>query len=587
MPTAQSSSTESSNKKSNKGVTSNKPNVDNKIAKAAAKVAASVDSSAPRNNSQENTRATTPDQQQQSTQGYQGTKTPQEQPEFIRQALDIIVKKVRNLEKRRIKLEEYRDIQAKGTPLNEDQLLAISRYDEVLRTLEFSREMEKQFYQLASEATKQQKKQLKKEQIEREEAIREKLKEGHKILAVLNTFGDETIRNDFLNELNGATKLSEQEMNALDEFNKIVQPPSEINSRIESLSVESSENVFNLIEGKNKQIAQLNAQVVGAAFTYADLKKLFDRILGCGYWQQRENATTVGAASGTGEQTLKSDEIADPLDHAHLTEHIGQMNMNNDDPAGVQQQNENHSNIPLEQVYHQQNTSEDYILVSSSDYNENNPNKQGSRTFFSTLNPQDSGNRNINEFLNRCENNDDGINFLQDSEIQHHDVQQPSSEHIGQDMSQNHHHQQAGGDHYQSGGQMSQSQNFGNFQEFNQDTHKDNRGPKREYNGPRNNNNNYQRPRYQDDQRGPRRGPGGPNNGMMNNQAPRNNGNDRNGGGYRGNRGSAGNGGGNRASGEYRSGGGGSGGYQGGVRSGGGGQRYPPRQDNRQQVAQN
>ncbi len=26
--------------------------------------------------------------------------------------------------------------------------------------------------------------------------------------------------------------------------------------------------------------------------------------------------------------------------------------------------------------------------------------------------------RNINEFLNRCENNDDGINFLQDSEIQ-------------------------------------------------------------------------------------------------------------------------------------------------------------------------
>lgn len=52
---------------------------------------------------------------------------------------------------------------------------------------------------------KQQKKQLKKEQIEREEAIKEKLKESNKILTLLNTFADESIRNDFTNEVNGAT----------------------------------------------------------------------------------------------------------------------------------------------------------------------------------------------------------------------------------------------------------------------------------------------------------------------------------------------------------------------------------------------
>jgi hypothetical protein len=51
---------------------------------------------------------------------------------------------------------------------------------------------------------KQQKKQSKKEQMEREEAIRDKLKESQKVLTLLNTFGDETIRNDFLNETNGA-----------------------------------------------------------------------------------------------------------------------------------------------------------------------------------------------------------------------------------------------------------------------------------------------------------------------------------------------------------------------------------------------
>ena len=48
------------------------------------------------------------------------------------------------------------------------------------------------------------KKQAKKEQLEREEQFKEKLKEIKKFEAVLNTFGDELIRNDFLEGRNGA-----------------------------------------------------------------------------------------------------------------------------------------------------------------------------------------------------------------------------------------------------------------------------------------------------------------------------------------------------------------------------------------------
>jgi hypothetical protein len=51
---------------------------------------------------------------------------------------------------------------------------------------------------------KQQKKQLKKEQIEREELTRDRLRESHKVMSLLNLFRDETVRNDFLNETNGA-----------------------------------------------------------------------------------------------------------------------------------------------------------------------------------------------------------------------------------------------------------------------------------------------------------------------------------------------------------------------------------------------
>lgn len=204
---------------------------------------------------------------------------------------------------------------------------------------------------------KQQKKQLKKEQMEREEAVREKLKESQKILALLNSFGDETVRNDFLNELNGASKVSELELNALDEFNKIVQPANEISSRLESISSESAEHIFNLIEAKNKQIAQLSAQVVGAAFTYADLKKLFDRIFSSAYWQQRElnlASSSTAAAETPVEAATTSEQQADTQQQqidTHLSEQIGQLNMNVEQQSQQQNDVHHHSNIPLEQGF--------------------------------------------------------------------------------------------------------------------------------------------------------------------------------------------------------------------------------------------
>lgn len=109
MPTAQSSSSSSTQQQQQQVGKSkggkNAKSVDNKIAKAAAKVAEA--SSSTQTSSQDNTRAATPDQQSQNV-GAQhslqagGNKTPQEQPEFIKQALIIIEKKVRNLEKRRV-----------------------------------------------------------------------------------------------------------------------------------------------------------------------------------------------------------------------------------------------------------------------------------------------------------------------------------------------------------------------------------------------------------------------------------------------------------------------------------------------------
>jgi hypothetical protein len=86
MPTAQSSNVNASK-------------VDKKIERVAAAVVAGTGASSDEQQQQ---------QQQQQTgasthQGVGGVKTPPEQPEFIKQALIIIEKKVRNLEKRKVR----------------------------------------------------------------------------------------------------------------------------------------------------------------------------------------------------------------------------------------------------------------------------------------------------------------------------------------------------------------------------------------------------------------------------------------------------------------------------------------------------
>jgi len=360
-----------------------------------------------------------------------GIKTPSEQPEFIKQALIIIEKKVRNLDKRRIKLEEYKEFQRKGQILNEDQLLAVSKYEEVLKSLELSRELEKQFVGLANDAMKQQKKQAKKEQMEREELVRDKFKEAQRILSVLDTFAEDSIRNDFLNETNGAFKLSAEELEMLDEFNKLVEPTLP-GTKLDLASSEYADHLVNLIEGKNKPITALSAVT---PVSYADLRKLFDRLLAATYWTQikeQQQAEPTTAEAENAEQLVNdlNEQTSEMTEQTNLIAAVENLELNN------QQVEQFSSQQQIEQgIYNHQNTSDDFIIVNSNECSEimskspslqpteninadvnQQQQPQQTKTFFTTLNQSEQ--RNINEFINNCENDNEGINFLQDSEIQ-------------------------------------------------------------------------------------------------------------------------------------------------------------------------
>ena len=59
-------------------------------------------------------------------------------------------------------------------------------------------------YLHSSKTMKAMKKQSKKEQQDRDEQLKDKIKEVRKIEALLNTFGDDKVRNDFLEGRDGA-----------------------------------------------------------------------------------------------------------------------------------------------------------------------------------------------------------------------------------------------------------------------------------------------------------------------------------------------------------------------------------------------
>lgn len=386
-----------------------------------------------------------PVEQQQQGSSNTGARTPPDQPEFIKQTLIIIEKKARNLDKRRQRLEEYKASERKGTVLNEDQLLAVSKYEEVLRTLELSRELEKQFIALANDTMKQQKKQAKKDQIEKEEQLKERLKETYKYFTVLEKFADDVVRNHFLEEANGAIKLSQSDLELLDAFDKLV-APGELGAKIESCSGEFADHLFNLMEGKNKPIQTLETQT-----TYAELKKLFERIMAAPYWTDSPKKSEPVAEV---EQETSSEQVVEQEQQQVAADALS---------SGVEdmQLNEQQQQIENEQaLYANQQSADDYVIVSSSECTESlchskspslqpqqpthhEPNsfeqhqqlqqqdltqsqqQQQQKTFFTTLNQPEQ--RNINEFINSCENNDGGINFFQDSELlarQQHEQQQ-------------------------------------------------------------------------------------------------------------------------------------------------------------------
>lgn len=199
------------------------------------------------------------------------------QSEVLKQVLGVIDKKVRNMEKKKSKLDDYQVRKDKGERLNQDQLEALSKYQEVLNNLEFARELHKTFIQLGQDIQKAVKKTARREQLQREEAEQRRLKTVLELQFLLDRLGDDAVRQDLKQGVGGSPLLTDSDLTALDEFYKLVGPDRDQNVRLVDQYEEASVHLWDLLEGRDKA-------VVGT--TYKALKEMLDQILISGYFDR-------------------------------------------------------------------------------------------------------------------------------------------------------------------------------------------------------------------------------------------------------------------------------------------------------------
>jgi caprin-1 len=227
-----------------------------------------------------------------------------EASETVKQCIVILEKKIRNLEKRKGKLESYQDRQRGGAELNQDQLEAVSRYDGVIQSLELARELQKNYQTMSSDIEKVSKKLAKREKFERTQRDISRTKEILKLQSLLDSMGDETVRECFKSGSSGAVKLSEEQLEQLDELYKLISPSRDEGDFQEKVKA-ASEHIVNTLEGSDKA-------VVGT--TYKALKEMVGQIQECGYFEQAASEKAEGSVvpeDSTGEPDVAADDEQD------------------------------------------------------------------------------------------------------------------------------------------------------------------------------------------------------------------------------------------------------------------------------------
>ncbi|XP_047219107.1 caprin-1a isoform X3 [Girardinichthys multiradiatus] len=247
--------------------------------------------------------------------------------ETMKQFLGVIDKKVRNMEKKKSKLDDYQARKNKGERLNQDQLEALSKYQEIINNLDFARELQKSFLALGQEVQKAVKKSARREQLQREEMEQRRLKTVLELQYLLDQLGEDSVRQDLKRpDESGSPLLTDADLASFDEFYKLVGPDRTCDVRLTDQYEEASQHLWSLLEVREKPVA---------GTTYKSLRETLDKLLLSGYFNRAE--TKQNGACETEETPEEQTAVDEPaVTGEQPPEPEGPTNENYTEPVQVE-----------------------------------------------------------------------------------------------------------------------------------------------------------------------------------------------------------------------------------------------------------
>ncbi|MFT7812609.1 caprin-2 isoform X1 [Arapaima gigas] len=216
---------------------------------------------------------------------YQGYET------YVEDGLICLKHKIRNIEKKKIKLEDYKKRLKNGETLNQDQMEAVEKYDEVVHNLSFAKELQKTIGALSQDLLKAQRKAIKREQVARMEAEKRRLRTVLQIHHILQSLQQEHVRKDFRSGLNQAPFLPARELEHLLDLAGLLGIQRDESMSLQDQMEQVSIIYWDLLEGRDKPVA---------GTTFKHLKEQLARLMDCGYFDHipvphRENPEEIEA----------------------------------------------------------------------------------------------------------------------------------------------------------------------------------------------------------------------------------------------------------------------------------------------------
>ncbi|XP_061663571.1 caprin-2 isoform X2 [Syngnathoides biaculeatus] len=194
---------------------------------------------------------------------------------YVEDGLICLKHKVRNLEKKKLKLEHYKRRLDSGETLNKDQMAATDKYEQVVHNLEFAQELHKTMDNLTQNLLKSQKKAVKREQLVTLEAERRRLCTVLQVQHLLASIQHANVKRDLLNGRNQAPFLPPQRLNSLSQLATLLGVRQDDRMSLEQQMEDAALIYFDLLEGKEKPVA---------GSTFKKLKEELTKLLNCKYF---------------------------------------------------------------------------------------------------------------------------------------------------------------------------------------------------------------------------------------------------------------------------------------------------------------